>query len=203
LAEIRPYGAWTSPISAASLAEGAIGLSDLRVADGRLYWLETRPQEGGRVVVMTREDSGDVRELTPAGFNARTRVHEYGGAAYVVTPDGLWFSHFRDQRLYRQRPNAAPEAMTPEQYRYADAVVAPGGGLIAVREDHTDATNVRNAIVRLWGRVGEAGEVLYGESDFVAYPRLSPDGRRLASARALVRGGCLLPAHVPMAFAAQ
>ena len=178
MSEQRPYGAWRSPVSAASLAEGAIGLGDLRVADGRLYWLETRPAEGGRQVVMTLADG--VRQLTPEGFNARTRVHEYGGAPFVVAPDGLWFSHFRDQRLYRQAGEGAPEPMSPEGYRYADAVPAPGGGLIAVREDHTDPAKVRNAVVRLAGRPGDAGEVLFEASDFVAYPRVSPDGRRLA-----------------------
>jgi dipeptidyl aminopeptidase/acylaminoacyl peptidase len=178
LAEQRPYGAWASPIDAASLAEGAIGLADLRAANGRLYWLETRPAEGGRLVIMTL-DGGAVRQLTPEGFNARTRVHEYGGASYVAAPDGVWFSHFRDQKLYWQPTGGAPEALTPEGYRYADAVRMPGGGLIAVREDHTDPAKVRNAIVRLSGTAG-AGQVLYGESDFVAYPRLSPDGKRLA-----------------------
>jgi len=178
MSEERPYGAWRSPVSAASLAQGAIGLADLRVADGRLYWIETRPAEGGRQVVMTSADS--VRQLTPEGFNARTRVHEYGGAPYVVAADGLWFSHFRDQKLYRQTGEGAPEPMTPEGYRYADAVAAPGGGLIAVREDHTDPAKVRNAVVRLSGEAGDAGEVLFGASDFVAYPRVSPDGVRLA-----------------------
>jgi dipeptidyl aminopeptidase/acylaminoacyl peptidase len=179
LSEQRPYGAWTSPVTAASLAEGAIGLADLRVADGRLYWLETRPTEGGRMVAMTLE-GGQARQLTPDGFNVRTRVHEYGGAPYVAAPDGLWFSHFRDQKLYRQQGVAAPEAMTPDGYRYADAVPAPGGGLIAVREDHTDPAKVRNVIVRLSGEAGDAGHVLFGEADFVAYPRVSADGARLA-----------------------
>src|SRR5579863_2182081 len=178
MAEIRPYGAWASPVTAASLAEGGVGLADLRVAKGRLYWLETRPTEGGRLVVMSEAD-GEVRELTPSGFNARTRVHEYGGAPYVVASEGLWFSHFRDQKLYLQK-DGAPEPMTPDGYRYADAVPAPGGGLFAVREDHTDPKNVRNAIVRLSGRAGDAGTVLSGDSDFVAYPRVSPDARRLA-----------------------
>jgi dipeptidyl aminopeptidase/acylaminoacyl peptidase len=160
------------------LAEGAIGLGDLRVAGDRLYWLESRPAEGGRQVVMTLADG--VRQLTPEGFNARTRVHEYGGASFVVAPDGLWFSHFRDQKLYRQVGEGAPEPMTPQGYRYADAVPAPGGGLIAVREDHTDPAKVRNAVVRLSGKPGDAGEMLFGESDFVAAPRVSPDGARLA-----------------------
>ena len=178
MAEQRPYGAWASPITAASLAEGAIGLADLRVAGGQLYWLETRPAEGGRLVIMTQDGSG-ARQLTPETFNVRTRVHEYGGASYVVAPGGIWFSHFRDQKLYWQAPDAAPEALTPEGYRYADAIALPGGGLIAVREDHTDPAKVRNEIVRLSGTAGP-GQVLYGDSDFVAYPRLSRDGKRLA-----------------------
>ncbi|MDR3513446.1 MAG: prolyl oligopeptidase family serine peptidase [Caulobacteraceae bacterium] len=174
-----PYGTWASPISAASLAKGAIGVSDLRAADGRLYWLENRPDERGRMVAMTG-DAAAVRQLTPEGFNVRTRVHEYGGAAYVVVADTLYFANFADQRLYAQRPGAAPEPLTPEGYRYADCVAAPGGGLIGVREDHNDPADIRNAVVALSGRAGDAGRVLFGDSDFVAYPRVSPDGRRLA-----------------------
>jgi dipeptidyl aminopeptidase/acylaminoacyl peptidase len=179
MSEERPCGAWISPVTAASLAQGAIGLADLRVVEGQLYWLESRPAEGGRMVVMTL-DGDEVRQLTLKGFNVRTRVHEYGGAPFAVGPDGLWFSNFRDQKLYRQSGEATPEAMTPDGYRYADAVPAPGGGLIAVREDHTDPAKVRNAIVRLSGEPGDAGQVLFAASDFVAYPRLSPDGARLA-----------------------
>ena len=178
VAEIRPYGSWASPVTAASLAEGAIGVAELRVSSGGLWWLETRPAEGGRLVAMIHDPSGGVRQLTPEGFNVRTRVHEYGGGAYVAAPDGLWFSNFPDQKLYRQFGEAAPQPMTPQGYRWADGVPAPGGGLIAVREDHTDPANVKNAIVRL-PAAGGAGEVLWGESDFVAYPRVSPDGARL------------------------
>ena len=78
-ASVKPYGAWTSPITAQSLAEGAVGLGDLRTFDGRLYWLESRPAEGGRMVIMTRDADGAIRQITPEGFNVRTRVHEYGG----------------------------------------------------------------------------------------------------------------------------
>ena len=179
MAEIRPYGSWTSPVTAASLAEGAVGVAEPRVAAGRLYWLETRPAEGGRLVAMTRDPGGQARQLTPEGFNVRTRVHEYGGGSYAVAPDGLWFSNFRDQKLYRQAGDAAPQPLTPEGYRFADAVPAPGGGLVAVREDHTDPASVKNTVVRL-PAAGGAGELLWGEADFVAYPRVSADGRRLA-----------------------
>src|SRR5690349_17275860 len=100
VAEIRPYGSWASPVTAASLAEGAIGVAEPRVAGGRLYWLETRPAEGGRLVAMTRDAAGAVKQLTPEKFNVRTRVHEYGGGAYVALPYELWFANFRDQKLY-------------------------------------------------------------------------------------------------------
>ncbi|HWA61616.1 MAG TPA: prolyl oligopeptidase family serine peptidase [Caulobacteraceae bacterium] len=178
-AEVRPYGEWASPITAESLAEGAIGVSELRVADGRLYWLESRPAEGGRLVLMTGDETAQT-QLTPAHFNVRTRVHEYGGAAYVVDGPRVLFSNFRDQRLYSQAGDAAPEALTPDGYRYADCVPAPAGGLVCVREDHTDPKDVKNAVVALSLKSGDAGTVLFGSSDFVAYPRISRDGRRLA-----------------------
>ncbi|MBS0411999.1 MAG: S9 family peptidase [Proteobacteria bacterium] len=179
--DIRPYGAWPSPVTAESLAEGAIGVADLRVVDGRLFWLESRPAEGGRMVAMTLEPGGQARQITPEGFNVRTRVHEYGGAAFAVLGETLYFSHFRDQRLYAQDlAGGAPRALTPEGYRYADAAPAPGGGLVCVREDHTDPANVRNAVVALTLAEGDAGQVLFAASDFVAYPRVGPDGRRLA-----------------------
>ena len=185
-----PYGGWASPISAASLAKGAIGVGDLRTADGRLYWLESRPDEGGRMVAMTGGGAGR-RQLTPKGFNVRTRVHEYGGAAYAVVGDILYFANFADQRLYAQvlgggalgggaLGGGEPTPLTPPGYRYADLVAAPGGGLIGVREDHTDPADVKNAIVTLSGEPGDPGRPLFAASDFVAYPRVSPDGRRLA-----------------------
>ena len=176
-AKIAPYGEWASPVSAESLAQSAIGIGDVRVVEGELYWLESRPGEGGRMVVMRRGEAGP-QVLTPAHFNVRTRVHEYGGAAYLPTPDCIWFCQFRDQVLHRQIGEVA-EPITPAGYRYADLIEAPGG-LIGVREDHTGEGEPKNAIVRLSGQAQDAGTILWGHSDFVAYPRLSLDGRRLA-----------------------
>lgn len=176
---VSPYGSWASPISAENLAKGAIGVSELRAADGRLYWLENRPEEGGRLVAMTGDADG-CRAITPVGFNVRTRVHEYGGGAFVVVGDQLFFSNFADQRLYVQSGSEPPVPLTTEGYRYADCVAGPDGGLIGVREDHSDPLDIRNAIVAIAAADGDAGRVLFGDSDFVAYPRVSPDGRRLA-----------------------
>lgn len=181
-----PHGGWPSPVTAADLAGAAVALSDLQVANGRAWWRESRPQEGGRQVLVSRRPDGALEAHTPEGFNVRSRVHEYGGASYVVLPDGaIVFSHFGDQRLYRQRPGAAPEPLTPEGYRYADCTLSPGRDwLVCVREDHTGATRrangeERNEVVAV-PLAGGAGEVLVTGSDFVAYPRLSPDGRSLA-----------------------
>ena len=174
-----PGGTWASPITFESLVEGAVHPADLRTRGGRIYWLESRPADGGRMVLMTDDEAGP-KQLTAAPFNVRTRVHEYGGAPYVVTDEGLYFSNFADQRLHRLSAGAEPEALTTDGYRYADAAILPGGGLVAVREDHTDPSDVRNAIVRLSGEAGDSGRVLFGSSDFVAYPRPSPDGERLA-----------------------
>jgi dipeptidyl aminopeptidase/acylaminoacyl peptidase len=176
-----PYGTWHSPLSAADLARSAISLNYVEVAGGVPYWVESRPAEGGRSVIVTSAANGAVRELTPAGFNVRTRVHEYGGTPYVMSHGTLYFSHFTDQRLYTQRPNEKPVALTPEGYRYADfALARTGGQLFCVREDHTGGGEPKNAIVVVDTTAPGPGKVLFEGSDFVAYPRVSPDGRRIA-----------------------
>ncbi len=183
-----PYGTWHSPLAAADLASSAISLNYVQVCEGVPYWVESRPAEGGRSVVVTSAAGGAVRELTPPGFNARTRVHEYGGTPYVMSHDTVYFSNFTDQRLYSQRPGEKPVAVTPVGYRYADFELdSSGRQLFCVREDHTGGGEPKNAIVVLDtassaapGTTAAAGKVLFGGSDFVAYPRVSPDGRRIA-----------------------
>src|SRR5579875_2615295 len=231
-------GTWRSPISAADLARSAISLDDVQVAGGTPYWVESRPQEGGRYVIVAPAAGagasglgtpalgtlGAIVELTPAGFNARTRVHEYGGRPYTVGRDRtIYFSHFTDQRVHVQRPGSAPIPLTPPGCRYADFELDPAGArLFCVREDHTGGGEPKNAIVMLQvgtdvtnangaaapasapsasgtpsaapgargapGTAGapstasaaDAGTVLFADSDFVAYPRVSADGQRLA-----------------------
>jgi hypothetical protein len=123
--------------------------------------------------------------VSPVGTNVRTRVYEYGGAPYVVVGDTVYYSEFTDQRLYALKPGGSAVPLTPPGYRYADCTALPASdvsaeSLICVRQDHTVAQQVRNALVRLPLPDGGAGEVLYSDSDFVAYPRVSPDGHRLA-----------------------
>ena len=180
--EMAPYGSWRSPVTAASIARGGVGLSGVGWDRGRLYWSELRPSEGGRTVVV-EAGAGDV---TPLGFNVRTQVHEYGGGAWFVREGTVFFSNWEDQRLYRQDPGAAPVPITPEPelprgLRYADAVPTPdGSALICVRERHVEGREAFNEIVRLPADGSSEPVVLVRGNDFYSFPRLSPDGSRLA-----------------------
>jgi hypothetical protein len=137
--EVRPYGSWESPITADQIASGAMGLSEIQL-DGRdTYWLEMRPTEGGRSVVVRLRPGDAPEDCIPPGFNARTRVHEYGGGSYLVADDTLYFSNFADQRVYRLTPGGSPEPITPiDGLRFADHVWdARRKRIVCVREDHT------------------------------------------------------------------
>jgi len=175
-----PYGAWSSPLTAEKLAAASMSLSSASAHAGRLYWIESRPDEGGRNVLVALPD-GQPIEVTPPSFNVRTRVHEYGGRAYAQVGDRLVFSHYADQRLYVQRQGNAPQPLTPVGFRYADGAASPDGGrLYCVREDHRGEGEPVNTIVALDPDMPSAGHVLFAQSDFVASPRPSADDKRLA-----------------------
>jgi dipeptidyl aminopeptidase/acylaminoacyl peptidase len=181
---IAPYGSWKSPITSDSIAGGSIGLAQPLIDGPDIYWIEMRPTEGGRCVIVKRDARGVVSDVTPPPFNARTRVHEYGGGDYTVRDGAVYFSNFSDQRLYVRRGEAEPEAITPAgELRYADPVLDQSRGrLICVREDHTVAgREAVNTLVGLKLKGNEnPGEVLVSGNDFFSSPRVSPDGSRLA-----------------------
>lgn len=184
---ITPYGTWPSPISAGLIASDAAGLGEPRLDGDDCYWLEQRPTEGGRSVLVRHGSDGVNRDITPAGFNVRTRVHEYGGGAYTVAAGSVFFVNFADQRVYRQTGASGGYPLTPlAALRYADfAVDATRQRLIAVREDHSasDAEPI-NTLVSLDSHNeaanADGGRVLTGGDDFYSSPRLSPDGTQLA-----------------------
>ena len=194
-----PFGSWESPISPQDLVAGSVALSDVRVdPQGRLLWGEGRPSEGGRVVVVRQESDGRRVDLMPAGFNARTSVHEYGGGAWTVAGGSLYFANFADQRLYRvdlgdNEPGApvpiTPEPSHPRGDRYADLTPTLNGRfLICVREHHSGEAGdgpdgmaeAVNELVAVSTDATADIQVLASGHDFYASPRLSADGRRLA-----------------------
>jgi dipeptidyl aminopeptidase/acylaminoacyl peptidase len=196
MTNVLPYGSWPSPISAADVAKGGIRLAFPALVAGPnpadppdVWWTEGRPAEGGRQVVVSAA-RGD---LLPAPWNARTRVHEYGGACWLPLPDGLLFTQWDDQRIYRITGTAAPRPLTPTPsqpagLRYADPIISPDGKEVwCVREEYTGAgpSDVTRAIVGvpLDGSAADDAtkvRVIVSGSQFLAYPTPSPDGGQLA-----------------------
>ena len=181
--KVAPCGSWKSPITSDLIVSETIGLGQV-VLDGEdVYWSEMRPAEAGRCVVVRRSPDGQTIDITPPSFNARTRVHEYGGGAFVVADGTVYFSNFTDQRFYRQDPGCKPRPITPDvDLRYADGVIdRRRERMICVREDHTDAgREAVNTLASLDLEDGKGGQVLVSGNDFYSSPRLSPDGSRLA-----------------------
>ena len=183
---IAPYGSWKSPFTSDLIVSETIRLGQITLDGDDLYWVESRPTEGGRNVIVRLTPNGESTSLTPHTFNARTRVHEYGGGAFLVADGVIYFSNFSDQRLYRQRPGSPPDPLTPEQgYCFADGIMdRRRNRIMCLREDHTDPDREPvNTIVGLpLGAKAEdnAGQVLVSGHDFYSTPRLSLDGTHMA-----------------------
>ena len=183
----KAFGTWPSPITAQAVAAQGIRLSYVAIDGDDIYWIEGRPQDGGRNVLVRRRADGRIDDVTPADFNVRTRVHEYGGGAYVVSEGIVYASNFADQRLYRidaTGANQPPAPITPPgRWFYADATFdRRHHRLIAIREDHSDPDREPiNTLVSIpIGGAPSAGEVIASGFDFYSTPRLSPDGSQLA-----------------------
>ena len=194
--ETHIYGEWRSPIDGADVARKQVGLAFPVIDAAGVWWQESRPEEGGRIAVVRQGPDGIKRDLLPAPWNARTRVHEYGGKSYLPLPDGFVFANFADQRLYRCRTTVSGEMLNPEPLtgapgpditdRFADLVLSPAGDEVwCVRERHLGTSRIKRAIVAIPLDGSAAGNrtpvrVLVMGSDFYAYPAPSPDGTRLA-----------------------
>lgn len=196
--EMVDFGSWPSPISADLVAAGGVRYGDLttRVDEEgtEIWWLESRPGEAGRGVLVSARPGQDPVDRLPAPWSARSQVHEYGGGAFWLGRANVYFVNWNDQRLYRlslhgdaddrQRTEPVPLTAEPEigrGLRYADGVEHPdGSAVVCVREDHTgDRDFPANEIVTVDLKAGGA-TVLVSGPDFVSCPRISPDGRWLS-----------------------
>ena len=181
-----PYGSWKSPVTPDLITAGSVKLGELQVDGEDLYWLEGRPSEGGRYVIVRRSSDGTIRDAIPEGFNARNAVHEYGGGAYAVQNGTIYFSNWDDQRLYRLIPGSRPEPITPEPSiargdRYADLEVTPDGRyIVCVRERHHEDREADNELVVIPTDGDTEPRVIASGKDFYSSPRVSPDGSAIA-----------------------
>jgi dipeptidyl aminopeptidase/acylaminoacyl peptidase len=178
---IAPYGSWRSPVSTQDVFAQSVVIGNLRLDGGNLYWSELRPD--GKAAVVRRDSNGTIADATPPGYDVRTRVHEYGGSAFAVWDDVVYFSNFDDQHLYRQDAGAAPQLFAGQDgMRYADAVLdRRRARMIVVREDHTaGGFQAVNSLVAIDLAAGGSAEILVSGNDFYASPCVSLGGDTLA-----------------------
>jgi len=174
-----PFGSWSSPLDAAEVASAGVRIFQPRRAGDAITWLEVRPAEGGRTVLM-QDLRGRRTELTPAPFSARSRVHEYGGGSYCVAGVDTWFVNDEDQAVWHRDREGSIQRLTPaDERRYADLVWDPvRSRVLAVCEDHAAAAEPENTVVAI-DREGRVTTLLSG-NDFYASLRLDREGARLA-----------------------
>ena len=177
-----PFGSWQSPITSDLIVSKTISIGSILVERDNIYWLERRPQEQGRSVVVKFTASNKIQDITPQLYNVRSKVHEYGGGAFLVSAEAVYFSNYSDGRIYRQTNSNNPVALTPvSQRRYADIILdSQRNRLICVAEDHSNnQEEAVNTIVTIDLNTGEVNNLIQGD-DFYTSPRLSRDGQQLA-----------------------
>jgi dipeptidyl aminopeptidase/acylaminoacyl peptidase len=182
------FGWWPSPWAASTVAAGKVSRSGLQAEGTSVYWSESRPDDGGRQVVVGVVGGAAAVDVSPACVSVRTRVHEYGGGAATIAGGVLFYSDQQDQRLYRLAPGAAtgPQALTPDvdptgaSMRYADGSLTASGQWFVCVEEEVSGDSTRHRLVAVATDGSERVVPLVDDTDFVAAPRSSPDGRLLA-----------------------
>ena len=179
---VKSYGSWESPITAPKITAKTVGLGSVTAVNNSIYWLESRPEEKGRSVLVRQTSNGEIIDITPKPFNVRTRVHEYGGGAYLITKQAIYFSNYSDSQVYQQRSNQQPQAITNlPNARFTDFVLDKSRDrLICICEDHSSPdSEPTNKIIAI-NLSDSSITTLVSGADFYTSPRLSPDGEQLA-----------------------
>jgi len=179
--KVVPFGAWPSEITTGLITAGTVGLSETRLFNGSVYWLESRPEEQGRTVIVMQDDDGNHKELIPAGYSCRTRVHEYGGACYLPTADGVFFVNQEDQQVCKLKADLSVVKLTDAPaFRFADFAINESESLlVAVAEEHVEGGGEPlNSLVGIDTSTGDI-TVLHQGQDFYAAPCVSDDRQQL------------------------
>jgi dipeptidyl aminopeptidase/acylaminoacyl peptidase len=183
----KTCGFWSSPISAEMVTLSSPNLYFLKEQNNNLYWVESRPWDNGRNVIMCHREDGTIYDLIPAPFSHLSKVHEYGGCAYAVHSNFLYFVNASDQRIYQINlcSGERPLPITnDDSWRYADLIINQNANqLIAVGEWHNDGKEPENHIVGIdlngSNPTFSKTVVLVSGSDFFAYPRMNHNGDEL------------------------
>jgi dipeptidyl aminopeptidase/acylaminoacyl peptidase len=181
----RPFGTWDSPLEVAQVAAQRLSRSSLASDGEALWWLEGRPSEGGRVVLVRAQPGSAPEVVSPPETSIRSRVHEYGGGAWCLLSGGSFaYVDHPSQRVFVATPGGEPIALSPaapagEPWHHGGLVAGPAGSVLAIRERHRDGA-VTRSVVRLDPSVPGAETTLTGGRDFFGALAPSPGGDRLA-----------------------
>ena len=177
----QAFGSWPSSISAELITKAAPSLNFIQSQGDNLYWVEGRPWDAGRSVIMCRDSTGSIKDLLPSPFSHYSKVHEYGGMAYAAGQNHLYFVNAADQCIYQLdlQSGQTPKAITSPGLRFADLVIdTDQQRLIAVAEKHQEDREPDNFIAAINIATGAVSTLTSG-ADFYAYPRISPDSQQL------------------------
>jgi len=180
--QVLSYGSWKSPITSELIVSKTIGIGSIKISGENIYWLEKRPQERGRNVITGYFERAGIKNITPKSVSVRNKVHEYGGGAYTVEKNTIYFSNYQDGRIYQQLINKQPQPLTSKtKQRYADIIVDTARKrLICICEDHERSNEeIHNSIVTISLSTGKVNTLVSG-NDFFSSPTLSPNGKKLA-----------------------
>ncbi|WP_415905771.1 S9 family peptidase [Neptuniibacter sp. QD48_55] len=178
-------GFWSSSLTEADAISAGVEYSQLQISQkGDLYWVEQRPNEGGRCCICFELESqpGVQHELTPSEFSVQSKVYEYGGRSWALLDDALVFVNASDQQIYKQSFSGSCDVIqvtNQSNTRYIEPIWDESRDrLIAIQEVHADA-GVINRIVAI-GLSDGSVEVLVEGADFYSYPVINPQGSVLA-----------------------
>ncbi|MDJ0652480.1 MAG: S9 family peptidase [Simkaniaceae bacterium] len=177
MTKAKPHGSWESPITTSTIVASSVKLGDIILDETELYWNEIRPEEKGRSVIVQWKN-GKCQDILQAPYNARNRVHEYGGASFTVHNGTVYFSNYSDQGFYRLDPQGTVHPIAVEKNkRYANPLYDPARNVIyAVEEEHRSEHDVVNRLVK----IGSDVEIIAEGEDFYSMPALHPNGTHLA-----------------------
>ncbi len=174
-----PCGHWPTPITTEWITQGSIGFGEMQSDGSALYWTEIRPTEKGKAVLMKKDELGNIAPVDEK-WSVRTRVHEYGGAAFSAALGVVYFSNDQDKSYYRvDREGKLCKLCGDKNFRFADgSITQDGKSIYLVCEEHTEEKLPQNYLVHLDAEGNR--KVVSSGHDFYSSPRLSPDGKKLA-----------------------
>ena len=181
--QISSFGSWTSPITAGVAVAETGSLSEPRIDGDNIYWIEGRPLEKGRNIVVARAADGTIRDVTPSPFSVRSQVYSYGGGAYAVSNNVMYFVNFADNQIYQQVAGGVPTKITSRaNCLFADICVdAARNRLIAIKEERPNGDVIKaiHTLVAIDIATGREATLDSG-CDFYSSPTLNVDGSKLA-----------------------